>query len=138
MENLKDRDNLLLKNIVVFPLIFSIFLPIVILDFWIELYHRTCFPICKVSVVKRKDYIKFDRFKLSYLNQRQKVYCAYCSYVNGVFNYWVEIAGKTESYWCGIRHEEKEGFKEPKYHKNFAKYNDEKNFKEKYCKLANK
>jgi len=45
-----------------------------------------------------------------------------------------EIAARTEKYWCGIKHQPARGFHEPKHHKDFLKYGDEKAFKA-YCKL---
>jgi hypothetical protein len=43
--------------------------------------------------------------------------------------YWVKIAGETEKYWCGLQHEEGDGFVPPKHHKDFAEYGDKKEFK---------
>jgi hypothetical protein len=34
----------------------------------------------------------------------EKFNCAYCSYVNGLLAYVSEIAGRTEQYWCPIKH----------------------------------
>ncbi len=34
----------------------------------------------------------------------EKLNCAYCSYANGVIAYVREIAGRTEQYWCPIKH----------------------------------
>jgi len=39
-----------------------------------------------------------------YLNAIEKVNCVYCGYANGVLAYVREIAGRTEQYWCPIRH----------------------------------
>ncbi|MGV8162498.1 MAG: hypothetical protein ACP5N2_04175 [Candidatus Nanoarchaeia archaeon] len=64
-----------------------------------------------------------------------KFNCLYCSYANGLAHYFTAIAGETEKYWCGIKHNEVDGFKSPSHHKDFVKYGDEKEFKEKYCKL---
>ena len=56
----------------------------------------------------------------------------YCGYANGAFNYFSEIAAQTETYWCGIMHNNTDDFVAPKHHKNFAKYNDEDDFIKKY------
>lgn len=90
----------LLKHIIVIPLVSILAVPIIITD--IEIYHRICFPLCKIPYVKRKNYIKIDRHKLKYLNWLQKIYCVYCGYANGVIQYWVKIAGEIKLYWCGI------------------------------------
>jgi len=58
----------------------------------------------------------------------------YCGYINGVLLYFKEIAGRTEKYWCGIKHKEHPGFIEPKHHKTFLSYGD----KEAYQKLSEK
>ena len=36
-----------------------------IMDFWVELYHRVCFPFYRIAYVKRREYIKIDRHKLN-------------------------------------------------------------------------
>ena len=45
-----------------------------------------------------------DRHHLAYLNGIEKLNCVFCGYANGVFAYLREIAGRTEQYWCPIRH----------------------------------
>jgi hypothetical protein len=56
------------------------------------------------SRMRRGDYIVFDRYHLGYLNALEKLNCAYCSYANGLIAYVREIAGRTEQYWCSIKH----------------------------------
>ena len=133
MEHLKAK-NRLVRHTLSAPLIYSALIPIVIMDLWIEIYHRVCFPLYKIPYVKRSNYIKIDRHKLKYLNWLQKINCAYCGYANGAVHYWTKIAADTEKYWCGIQHQKMKGFIAPKHHKDFAKYDDEAEFKEKYLK----
>ena len=114
------------------PFIYSVFIAIIVLDIFVELYHRIGFRLCKLELVKRSDYIKIDRHKLKYLNWFDKINCAYCDYSNGVLRYACEIAARTEKYWCGIKHKQYKGFKEPKHHKNFLKYGDKKAFNKKF------
>jgi hypothetical protein len=38
------------------------------------------------------------------LNALEKLNCVYCSYANGLIAYVREIAGRTEQYWCPIKH----------------------------------
>jgi N-glycosylase/DNA lyase len=38
------------------------------------------------------------------LNAIEKLNCVYCGYANGVLAYAREIAGRTEQYWCPLRH----------------------------------
>jgi hypothetical protein len=35
----------------------------------------------------------------------------FCGYANGLKAHLAEIASRTEQYWCGIKHKEKENFK---------------------------
>lgn len=133
MDHLSNRARWF-GNLLVLPFIWFPFFAVVILDLCMEIYHRIGFRLTGLKLVKRSHYIRIDRHKLSYLNFLQKIYCLYCGYVNGVINYWVEIAGRTEKYWCGIMHESINSFVHPKHHttKNFAKYGDEEDFKKKY------
>ena len=68
------------------PFIWLAVIFIFLLDLWIEIYHRIAFPLYHMPYVKRKDYIRIDRHKLSYLLPLEKMYCAYCGYVNGVLS----------------------------------------------------
>lgn len=125
----------LLKHVIVIPIISTVILPLILMDLWMEIYHRICFPFCKIPYVKRKDYIKvMDRFRLPYLNFLQKIYCAYCGYGNGAFRYWSKIAAETEHYWCGIQHEKSPSFQFSEHQDKFAEYGNEDDFKKKYCK----
>ena len=122
-----------LKHLVVVPLVGSLIIPLLILDVLIEIYHRICFPLCKIPYVERKNYIRIlDRFKLRYLNIFQKFYCAYCGYGNGVIRYWAKIAAETEGYWCAIQHEKNPEFRPSEHQNSFAKYGDKKDFEKKY------
>lgn len=136
MDYLKRQETLLrrLKHWLAAPFILVMIFPIVLTDIFLEIYHRIAFPLYGLKCVNRSSYIKIDRQKLSYLNWFQKLSCAYCGYANGAINYAQEIAGITESYWCGIMHEPKKGFHVQKHHKNFLPYGDEKAFKNKYYK----
>jgi hypothetical protein len=125
---------LFLKNIIIIPLIVSIVIPMILLDLWVEIYHRICFPLYRRPYVKRKKYIKIDRHKLSYLAWYEKIGCAYCGYANGLAPYWVKMAGETEKYWCSIKHQEDDSFIEPEHHKDFAEYNNKEDFFNKYKK----
>lgn len=136
MEYLKKERGYLTVTTLVMPVIMSVIIPLVILDFWIEVYHRICFWAYKIPYVKRGSYIKIDRHKLQYLTFPQKIFCMYCSYANGIFTYWTEIGGRTEKHWCGIKHKQSPEFIAPKHHEQyaFAEYGDEDKFKQKYIK----
>jgi len=100
----------------------------VIFDFGVEVYHRICFPLYGIPLVKRGQYIRIDRYKMSYLPLFDKVNCAYCGYANGLTRYSAEIAAQSEKYWCGIKNKPKEGFKEPWHHASFIPYGDKQAF----------
>jgi len=117
-----------IRHWISWPIIWSVLLPLVITDIWIEVYHRTCFVLCGLPYIKRKDYIRIDRHKLNYLGLVDKTACAYCGYANGLVGYWVAIAGATEKYWCGIKHKKYAGFHEPQHQKNFLAYGDKESF----------
>jgi hypothetical protein len=112
--------------------------PMAIADLFLEIYHRICFPLYGIPTLKRKNYIRLDRHRLEYLSFFDKLNCTYCAYANGLAHYMVAIAGKTEEYWCGIKHAPAKGFSEPAHQKNFLKYGDKKSYEEKYCKLGKK
>ncbi|MEQ1580183.1 MAG: hypothetical protein ABL964_06295 [Steroidobacteraceae bacterium] len=86
------------------PLIYSLIVPFLLLDFFVTLYQRVCFPVYGVAVVKRSDYLVFDRAHLAYLNAVERLNCAYCSYANGLIAYVREVAARSEQYWCPIKH----------------------------------
>lgn len=93
-----------LKHILSVPLIWSCIIPVILLDVTVSIYHWVCFPLYGIPKIKRQDYIVFDRQYLNYLNMVEKINCAYCSYVNGLFAYLQEIAARTEQFWCPIKH----------------------------------
>ncbi len=106
------------------PFIWLVLLPLVLLDGCMELYHRLCFPLYGLPLVRRKDYIRLDRYKLPYLSMIEKVNCLYCEYANGLLHYAQRIAGDTEGYWCAITHKKYAGFVAPSHHAGFVKYGD--------------
>lgn len=131
MKYLRDKKRRF-QQIISLPFIWSILIPVIVLDIWLELYHRICFLLYGLAYIKRSDYIRIDRHRLEYLNWYQKIGCAYCGYVNGLLHYASVIVGETEKYWCGIMHQKYPGFKAPAHHKEFVKYGDEKEFLKKY------
>ena len=86
------------------PVIYALIVPLALLDLFVGVYQTVCFPIYGIPKVRRADYFVFDRHHLAYLNALEKLNCAYCSYANGLIAYVREIAGRTEQYWCPIKH----------------------------------
>ena len=120
------------RHILTAPFIFGAVIPIVIADLYIEIYHRICFPFYRIPYVKRNNYIRVDRHKLSYLKIGQKINCMYCGYANGVINYWRAIVGETEKYFCAIKHHEDGTFIPQEHQKEFLEYSDKDSFMEQY------
>ncbi|MAJ97444.1 MAG: hypothetical protein CMI56_02420 [Parcubacteria group bacterium] len=118
-------------QLVAAPFIFSMIIPIVILDVFLEIYHQVTFRLLSIPRIPRGDYVRIDRHKLSYLRPAQKVFCAYCGYANGLLHYAVRIAAESEKYWCGIMHKmnKNDSFIVPEHHKDFIEYGDEKTYR---------
>ena len=96
------RSNLL--DIITAPVIYSGWIPFLLMDLFVTVYQTICFPVYRIPKVKRSDYLVFDREDLPYLNLIEKFNCFYCSYGNGVAAYTREVASRTEQYWCPIKH----------------------------------
>jgi hypothetical protein len=80
------------QNILTAPFICSLIVPIALLDLWLTVYQRICFPLHGIAPVRRSLYLVFDRGRLAYLNGIEKFNCMDWSYANGVFAYVREIA----------------------------------------------
>ncbi|HET6489363.1 MAG TPA: hypothetical protein VFG28_06330 [Syntrophales bacterium] len=91
-------------NILTAPVIYSGFVPFLLLDLFLWVYQRACFPIYGIPRVRRSEFLVFDRTDLPYLNAVERFNCFYCSYANGLAGYVREIAARTEQYWCPIKH----------------------------------
>ena len=117
-----------LRGIVSLPFIYMMFIPVLLLDISAFLYQQAVFRIYKIPFVKRKKYIIYDRNYLEYLSTLQKINCIYCSYINGLLAYFMEISARTEQYWCPIKYEERLEFAH-NWYKHFADYGDLEAFK---------
>ncbi|MDO9365121.1 MAG: hypothetical protein Q8Q76_09440 [Methylotenera sp.] len=95
------------QNLITGPIIYAMIIPLIITDIFITFYQLTCFPIYGIKKVRRGDYIIFDRQQLSYLNFIEKFHCTYCAYGTGMIAYISEIVGRTEQYFCPIKHARK-------------------------------
>ncbi len=93
-----------IRHLISAPFIYMMIVPFLFFDIFLEIYHRVCFTLYGIPKVKRSNYIVIDRHKLAYLNLMQKLNCVYCGYGNGLMAYGKEIAGRTEKYWCPIKH----------------------------------
>jgi len=116
------------------PVIYSLVLPIALLDLWVTVYQAICFRAYGIARVKRSAYVVIDRQHLAYLNGIEKLNCVYCGYANGVFAYAREIAGRTEQYWCPIRHARHVPAPHPHY-RRFVDYGDADGYKRRLIPL---
>ncbi len=112
-----------LATIATAPVIYSLILPILLLDLWATLYQAICFRTYRIPRVRRADHIHIDRGQLAYLNWVEALNCRYCSYANGVVAYVREIASRTEQYWCPIKHALKISDPHQRYYQ-FLEYGD--------------
>ena len=91
-------------SLLVAPMIYSLTIPLVLLDLWVQLYQAVCFPVYGIAKVDRSRYVLLDRGHLQYLNWIERANCNYCGYANGLVAYAREIAARTEQYFCLIKH----------------------------------
>ena len=110
------------------PIIYSLLFPLVLLDVFVTVYQKICFPVYGIKTVQRGRFFAFDRQYLAYLNMIEKINCAYCSYANGVIAYAMEVASLTEAYWCPIKHARRLQITHARY-LGFADYGDAEGYK---------
>ena len=119
------------QNYLTAPIIYGMIVPMVLFDLCMMFYQVSCFPIYGISMVRRSDYISFDRRHLAYLNFIEKFDCLYCSYGNGLLAYATEIFARTEQYFCPIKHAQKVLGRHARY-KYFLDYGDAVNLHKKF------
>jgi len=124
-------------NLITAPIIYSMIIPLLISDLFVSFYQLSCFPIYKITKVRRKDYFIFDRHHLAYLNAFEKLHCFYCSYANGLIAYISEILARTEHYFCPIKHARKV-LKTHAHYRYFIPYGEADNYHEKLEKFRRK
>lgn len=96
-----------LLHILTAPIIYAAIIPAFILEFFLFIYQNVNFRVYKIAPVLRKEYFVYDRAGLEFLNSIEKLNCFYCSYFSGLISYTNEIVGRTEQFWCPIRHARK-------------------------------
>ena len=105
------------------PVIYGLILPLALLDLSVTLYQQICFRVYGIDRVRRSDHVIIDRHHLAYLNGLEKLNCVYCGYANGVIAYAREIAGRTERFWCPIKHATRAADPHPHF-EAFLEYGD--------------
>ena len=133
-----------IRHILSIPFIYMMLIPAVILDIFLTVYQYTAFILYRIPRVKREDFFIYERRFLDYLNWLEKINCLYCSYVNGLFAYAVEIGARTERYWCPLKATQHPKFTHNWYH-DFADYGNPEEWKNKhwendraFCKMEGK
>jgi hypothetical protein len=116
------------------PVIYAMIVPFVLLDLFVTIYQAVCFPVYGIPKVERRTYLVFDRHHLAYLNALEKLNCAYCAYANGLIAYVREIAGRTEQYWCPIKHARRVIGAHPRY-VTFEDYGDAEGYRNRLEKM---
>jgi hypothetical protein len=116
------------------PVIYSLIIPVALLDLFVMIYQAICFPVYGIPKVRRRDYLVFDRHHLAYLNLIEKVNCAYCSYCNGAIAFAREVASRTEVYWCPIKHARRVLGPHPHY-QGFADFGDAEGYRDKLAQM---
>ena len=111
------------------PVIYSLIVPLALLDLCVTLYQAVCFPVYGVPKVRRRDHILIDRQHLAYLNGLQKLNCVYCGYANGLISFVREVAARTEAYWCPIKHARRVAEPHSRY-VHFVDFGDERAFQQ--------
>lgn len=116
------------------PVIYSLILPLALIDLWASTYQAICFRAYRLPRVQRRDYLAFDRQALAYLNWIERLNCWFCAYANGVAAYVREIASRTEQYWCPIKHALKITSPHKRYHA-FVDYGDAEGYRDRLSRL---
>lgn len=123
-----------IKHILSIPFIYGMIVPGVLFHLSLEIYHQVCFRLYGIPRVRSKDFFVYDRHKLPQLNWFEKFNCLYCSYFNNLMRYASEIAGRTERYWCPIKHAMHLKKTHSQYNK-FVDYLDAEDFRKRWKEL---
>jgi hypothetical protein len=116
------------------PIIYAMIVPTALMDLGLWIYQTVCFPIYGIPKVKRSDHIVLDRHYLKYLNVLERLNCDYCSYFNGLSSYAMEIAARTEQYWCPIKHASGKAQRHSRAHR-FIDYGDADTYRKKLLEI---
>ena len=93
-----------IRNVISAPFVYSMIIPLALLDLFLVAFQAICFPLYRVPKVRRSNYVVIDRHNLEYLNVIEKLNCVYCGYADGVLAFGRQVLSRTETYWCPIKH----------------------------------
>lgn len=126
-----------LRDLLLAPVIYSMILPLLLLDLTLILYQQVYFRAYGIRRARRGDYIVIDRHQLAYLNGIEKFNCVYCGYANGLFALAREVGARTERFWCPIKHARRVA--EPHNHyAEFFEYGDAEGYRRYRAELRKK
>lgn len=117
------------RNVLAAPVIYTLIVPMILLDFTVTIYQAICFPLFEIPKSRRSDFISIGRHRLSFLNIVEKIHCGYCEYINGLLAFVSDVASKTEQYFCPIKYANKVIAAHARYD-SFQEYGDNINFHE--------
>jgi len=123
-----------LLHLLTAPLIYAMVIPAIMFDVLLFVYQQVAFRVFKFEFIRRSDYMHFDHHYLGYLNIIEKLNCLYCSYFNGLMQYASAIAGRTELFFCPIKHAKKV-VSQHKFYEEFLSYGDEEEYQKKLKEL---
>ena len=118
------------------PVVYMMVLPALLLDVMLFVYTNVVSRVFKIRFGKRSDYLVFDRQYLGYLNVVEKLNCLYCAYFNGLMQYASAVAGRTEFYFCPIKHAKKIAYKH-EFYDAFLPYGEGKEYQKNLKDLRN-
>ncbi len=116
------------------PIIYVMIVPTLLMDLGLWIYQTICFPVYGIPKVRRSDHIVLDRHYLKYLNFLERLNCDYCSYFNGLSSYAMEVAARTEQYWCPIKHASGKARRHSRAHR-FVDYGDAEAYRTKLAEI---
>jgi len=105
------------------PFVYAMIVPFVFLDISVNIYQAICFRLWKLPRLDRSKYVVIDRHHLAYLNGLEKLNCIYCGYANGVVAFARDVAGRSEEFWCPIKHARRAESPHRDYY-NFIEFGD--------------
>ncbi len=80
-----------IESVATSPVIYSLIVPLLIVDAWVSLYQAICFRAYRIPRVRRSQYIVFDRQHLAYLNWIEALNCVFCAYATA----WSPMSGRS-------------------------------------------
>lgn len=121
-----------LCNLLSAPLTWFCLLPLALLGQVVSCCRALCLPIYGILQVRRGVRIIMNRSRINSLNSREKINCACCSCLIGGIAFLQEVAGRTEQYWCPIKHARRIGSRHNRYAKLFE-YGDAEGCRQQGC-----